>query len=200
MIGPGANVSQALQRLEELTLVRRVRPAVLRKARQVRYEVPDNLFCFSYRFRGRYETAIQAGLSDEVARRIVTSELSTYMGHVFEDVCRQGLLREVREGRLDVLPLEVGRWWGTNPAEHCEEEIDVVLSGVDGELILGECKWNNRPVDANVLGVLKRRAELLPGGGDAQLFLFSKSGFEWECRERALVDGNVRLVDVGEML
>lgn len=38
----------------------------------------------------------------------------------------------VREGRLDVLPLEVGRWWGTNPVEHCKEEIDVVLSGVDG--------------------------------------------------------------------
>lgn len=109
-------------------------------------------------------------------------------------------MREASEGRLDVLPLEVGRWWGTNPVERCEEEIDVVLSGVDGELILGECKWSNRSVDASVLDVLKRRAELLPGGGDAQLFLFSKSGFEWECRERALVDDNVRLVDVGEML
>ena len=59
------------------------------------------------------------------------------MGHVFEDVCRQWLLWGVREGRLDVLPLEVGRWWGTNPVERCEEEIDIVLSGVDGELILG---------------------------------------------------------------
>lgn len=109
MIGPDANVSQALQRLEELTLVRRIRPAVLRKARQVRYEVPDNLFCFSHCFRGRYETAIQAGLSDEAARRIVVGELPTYMGHMFEDACRQWLLREAREGRLDVLPLEVGR-------------------------------------------------------------------------------------------
>lgn len=92
MIGPGANVSQALQRLEELTLVRRVGPAVLRKARQVRYEVPDNLFCFSPCFRGKYEAAIQAGLSDEVARRIVVGELPTYMGHMFEDVCRQWFL------------------------------------------------------------------------------------------------------------
>ena len=132
MIGPDANVSQALQRLEELTLVRCIRPAVLRKARQVRYEVPDNLFCFSPCSRGKYEAAIQAGPSDEVARRIVVGELPTYMGHMFEDVCRQWLLWGVREGRLDVLPLEVGRWWGTNPVEHCKEEIDVVLSGVDG--------------------------------------------------------------------
>lgn len=163
-------------------------------------EVPGNLFCFSHCFRGKYETAIQAGLSDKVARRIVVGELLAYMGHVFEDVCRQWLLWEVCEGRLDVAPLEVGRWWGTNPVERCEEEIDIVLSGVDGELILGECKWNKRSVDANVLGVLKRRAELLPGGRDAQLFLFSKSGFERERRQRALADGNVRLVDVGEML
>lgn len=83
-------------------------------------------------FRGKYEAAIQAGLSDEVARRIVVGELPTYMGHMFEDVCRQWLLWGVREGRLDVLPLEVGRWWGMNPVEHCKEEIDVVLSGVDG--------------------------------------------------------------------
>lgn len=196
---PDANVSQALQRLEELTLVRRVRPAVLRKARQVRYEVLDNLFCFSYRFRGRYETAIQAGLSGEVARRIVVNEFSTYMGHVFEEVCRQWLLREVREGRLNMLPLEVGRWWGTNPKRRCEEEIDVVMDGVDGELVLGECKWNNQPMEASVLGVLKRRAELLPGGENAQLYLFSKSGFEEECRECALPTGNVRLVDAREM-
>ena len=50
-------------------------------------EVPDSLFCFSHCYRGKYETAIQAGLSDEVARRIVVGELPTYMGHVFEDVC-----------------------------------------------------------------------------------------------------------------
>ena len=84
----------------------------------------------------------------------------------------QWLLREVREGRLDLLLLEVGRWWEANPVERCEEEVDVVLSGADGELILRDCKWNNRPVDANVLGVLKRRAELLPGGNHARLFLF----------------------------
>ena len=95
-------------------------------------EVPGNLFCFSHCFRGKYETAIQVGLSDEVARRVVVGELLTYVGHVFEDVCRQCFLWEVREGRLDVPPLEVGRWWGTNPVERCEEEIDIVLSGVDG--------------------------------------------------------------------
>lgn len=79
---------------------------------------------------------------------------------------------------MDALPLEVRCWWGTNPAERCEEEIDVVLSEVDGELVLGEYKWDNHPVDASILGVLKRRAELLPGGKDALLFLFSKNGFE----------------------
>ena len=45
-------------------------------------------------------------------------------------------------------------------------------------VVLGTGLWNSRPVDASVIGVLRRRAELLPGGGDAQLFVFSKSGFE----------------------
>lgn len=197
---PAANVQQALQRLEELTLVRRVTPAVKAKSRQVRYEIADNLFRFSYRFKGKYETPIEMGLSDEVARRIVADEFSTYMGPVFEDVCRQWLVNQAVRGCLPLLPVEVGRWWGTNPRERREEEIDVVVRGADGELVLGECKWNSRPVDASVIGVLRRRAELLPGGGDAQLFVFSKSGFEEECRARAAEVGNVRLVTAEEML
>lgn len=194
-----ALVSQYLERLERLSVVRRTVPAVSRKKRQVRYEISDNLFRFHYRFGVKYLTAIEAGMSALVAERIVSEEFSTFVGPVFEDVCQQWLLRQAASGEIKTIPLEVGSWWGTNPSTREQEEIDVVLRGDDGDVVVGECKWNNAPVDASVLGRLKKRASLIDGGESAELYLFSKSGFEDECRERARQAGNVHLVTAKEM-
>lgn len=195
----GPLVQQYLSRLESLSIVERVVPVGAHKKRQVRYVIADNLFRFHYKFGVKYLTAVESGMADAAARKIVADEFSTFMGPVFETVCRQWLLRQMASSEINVIPSEVGTWWGTNPATHQEEEIDVVVRGVDGELILGECKWNNAPVDASVLGTLRRRAGLFDGGEDAALMVFSKSGFEDECRERAERMGNVRLVTLDEM-
>lgn len=191
-------VAQHLNRLEELRVVERVSPVPKGKKR-VRCRISDNLFRFSYAFTRRYATALESGLAERVAQRIAKDELSAYVGHVFEDVCRQWLVRQMRDGAMDVIPLAVGSWWGTDPQERREEEIDVVVEGADGELVLGECKWNREPVDSSVPGVLKRRSALVSGGSDVQLMLFSKSGFDEELVRRAGQEGNVRLVDVWEM-
>lgn len=192
-------VQQCLSRLERLSVVRRTVPIGPHKKNQVRYVIADNLFRFHYRFGVRYVTAVESGLSGAVAGRIVKDDLSTFVGPVFEEVCRQWLVRRAASGELGLIPSEVGSWWGTNPATRREEEVDIVMRGVDGELILGECKWNNAPVDASVLGTLRRRATLLEGGENAVLYLFAKEGFEDECRERACDVGNVHLVAVDEM-
>jgi hypothetical protein len=103
-------------------------------------------------------------------------------------------------GDVPVLPLEVGRWWGTNPRRRETVDVDVVATGLDGELVAGECKWEARPTGSDVLGTLANRAELVCGGASRTLlFLFSKSGFTGECKADALRRGNVRLVTVDEM-
>ena len=191
-------VQQYLVRLEKLALVRRVVPVVGAKKRQVRYEIADNLFRFRYHFGTKYALAVDAGMGDMVAREIVGRELSTFVGPVFEDVARQWLVRQMAAGAIDVIPLGVGTWWGTNPRTRHEEEIDVVVRGTN-ELLLGECKWTDTPVDSSVLGTLRRRASLLDGGDNAQLYLFSKSGFEAECVQRARSNGGAALVTVEEM-
>jgi AAA+ ATPase superfamily predicted ATPase len=198
-IGASASlVQQYLARLEELSIIKRIRPVTSKKKRQVRYAICDNLFRFYYTFAIKYATSIEAGMSDAVARRIVREELSTYMGGVFEDVCRQWVLRKAASGELDMLPQAVGTWWSTNPHERREEEIDVVAQDVDGNLLVGECEWNNAPVDASIIGVLRRRASLLQDGAGARLALFSRSGFEDECREVAHAE-SILLVDLDEL-
>lgn len=190
---------QYLVRLEKLSVVRRVTPLVKAKKRQVRYEISDNLFRFHYRFGTKYETAVGAGMAEAVAREIVEHELSTFVGPVFEEVSRQWLLRQMASGAIRMIPLGVGRWWGTNPRTHKEEEIDVVAQGPNN-LVLGECKWQDAPVEASVLGTLRRRASLLDEESTALLYVFAKSGFEDQCRARAADDERVSLVTLAEML
>ena len=187
----------------QLHIVERVTPVVKATKRRVVYRICDNLFRFWYRFVPQYAGTIEEGLGAAVAARIVKRDLPTFVGPAFEEVCRQWLMRQVVESELDVLPKAIGSWWGTNPNTRRQEEIDVVLEDADGELIVGECKWRNEPVDTDVLETLERRSALL-GRPIKQYYLFSKSGFTKACQNRAAnraaQTSNARLVGLEQLL
>lgn len=195
------NVNEYLRKLGELGIVRRETPVGKANKRQVRYVLSDYLFRFWHSFVPRYEGAIELGQVEGVAGRIAASGLSTYVGHVFEDVCRQWLARQVAEGAVDMLPARLGSWWGTDPAAREQADIDVVAIGSEGELVCGECKWTSRPVGADVVETLERRSRLVAEGAPTvQLYVFSKAGFAESARREAERAGNVRLVGVDELL
>ncbi len=103
-------------------------------------------------------------------------------------------------GAIDILPRAIGSWWGTDPARRERTDVDVVVKGLDGELLVGECKWETAPVGSDVIGVLAGRAGLVDANAtDVRLALFSKSGFTDECEAEAHRRGNVQLVNVEEM-
>lgn len=102
-------------------------------------------------------------------------------------------------GNLDILFKGIGTWWGTNPQTKQQEEIDIVFESIDNGLIVGECKWRNEAVDADVLDTLLRRGALL-GEHIERYYLFSKEGFTDNCRQRAAAIGDVELVTLKEML
>ena len=97
------------------------------------------------------------------------------MGPVFEECAIQFLWRETGRGRFNYK--NIGRWWGSNPKEKREEEIDIIA--VDGKesILFGECKWRNIRAGNDILEALVKKAELLPHCEKKQYALFSKSGF-----------------------
>ena len=192
-------VSRLLDALIELKIVERVTPAFKANKRQVVYRICDNLFNFWYRFVPRYVGSIEGGMGAAVAKRIVERDLSTFIGPVFEQVCRQWLMGQAAGGALGILPKAIGSWWGADPQTRQQEEIDIVLEGADGELVIGECKWRNESVDVDVLNTLVRRGALL-GAPIERYYVFSKSGFSDTCRTKAGGMGNVELVELEEML
>lgn len=194
---PGVN--KLLAPLIEMRIVERVTPSVKANRKQVRYRLVDQLFRFWYSFAPRYATAIEADMSEEVAERIAdTQTLSTFVGPAFEEACRQWFVRMMKMGDIPLLPRTVGTWWGSDPMTKRAEEIDIVVEGADGELLVGECKWRNEKIDVDVLETLLRRALLLDRPIEG-FYLFSKSGFTRACERRAAVSDDIRLITAAEM-
>ena len=142
-------------------------------------------------------SVISRGATDLAYKRIAP-ELPSYMGGVFEEICKQYLWKLLLEDKCAVNFSELGRWWGTNLKTRTQEEIDVM--GTDkSSALFAECKWTNEKVDLGVLETLVERSNLFHYK-QKHFYLFAKTGFTKGCMDKAAGMGNVTLVNYDEML
>ncbi len=188
-----------LKELVRIGLVKRETPISGRSGRKALWYLSDPLFAFWYRFIRPRRSLIERGLGENVAVRIMEG-LATYMGPVFETICRQWLWRELSANRLEFEMTEVGRWWGNDPMTKSQAEIDIVAVDDDTTVLVGECKWRNEPTDASELTKLDSRASLAGASSAIPRWLFSRSGFTSGCEELARSMGNARLIRFEDML
>ena len=110
-----------------------------------------------------------------MALRASGQELATYVGKQFELVCLQWLMRLNRAGRLPFLASEFGAWWGTDPRQREQVDIDVIAADPRGRaIVFGECKWREHVNETETIETLVRRAELIKGYRDKRYVVFSK--------------------------
>lgn len=135
---------------------------------------------------------IARGAADLAYKRI-EPHLSDYMGKVFEEICKQYLWQLLLSGECPVEFSTLGRWWGNDPKEKRQAEIDILAEQDKNTALFGECKWTDEKVDLGVLETLVKRSELFPYK-NVHYYLFAKTGFTKGCIERAKEMGNVELV------
>lgn len=165
-------------------------------SRKTIYGISDFMFRFWYRYVFANRTLIETGAQQAVWLKRIEPDYNSYMGLVFEKVCTDYLRVKNAKGELPILFTSVGRWWGTNPATHGQEEIDLVAKeGKD--YIFGECKWRNEKLDLSVLRGLKAKADLFSRNRNNTYYVFfSKSGFTEAVINEAKSDSSIMLVDL----
>jgi AAA+ ATPase superfamily predicted ATPase len=156
------------------------------------------MFRFWYRFVFPNMSGIVSGLGESIYDFEIAPKISAYMGFIFEEMCKQYVIEEAKRNALPFLMGPIGRWWGGNPKEKRQEEIDILTFRGDSALFC-ECKWTNDPVDTDVFQTLKERSELF-SYDRKWLWLFSKSGFTARLIEKAQEMDNVRLIPYSDML
>jgi hypothetical protein len=203
-IGDTSRVSQMLDQLQRLWLVRRELPVTVRnpeRSRQSFYRITDPYLRFWFRF----VLPAQGRLADaEGARRhlegYVLPRLDEFVASpAFEEVCQEWLRREVDAAA-------VGWWWGKvremrdAGLRDTDRELDAVAVDDDGAVIaVALCKWTDGEMglaEKTKLGALA--GHLRPDDPPA-LYLFSRSGFEQPLQEAAAVDSRLNLVSVEQL-
>lgn len=184
--------SQYMKNLINLGLIRKETPYGEKESRKSIYAIADNMFRFWYRFIPDNNSIISRGAT-ELAYKRIAPNLSDYMGRIFEEICMQYLWKLLLDGESPVEFSNLGRWWGTDPQERIQTEIDIMGDQDKSTALFGECKWINENVDVKVLEKLKKRSRLFRYE-NVHLFLFAKKGFTQGCIEEAGKMGNVSLV------
>lgn len=192
-VGEDTNVcSSYIKNLINLGIVQKETPYGEKASRKSVYSIEDNMFRFWHRFVLENNSAIARGATELVYRRI-EPKLSEYMGKVFEDICKQYLWKLLLAGKCPVEFTSLGRWWGNDPIEKSQAEIDIMGEQDKDTALFAECKWTNEKADISVLETLAKRSRLF-SYKNIYLYLFSKSGFSKGCVDEAKRMGNVTLV------
>ena len=198
-VGEDTNVcANYIKNLINLGIIRKETPYGEKASRKSIYSIEDNMFYFWYRFVLENNSAIARGAADVVYKRI-EPQLPDYMGIVFEEICKQYLWKQLLTGSWPIEFHSIGRWWGNDPVQKKQVEIDIMGEQDSESALFAECKWRNENVDLDILETLIARS-ILFHYKKVHYYLFSKSGFTRGCMDRAKELGNVTLVSYEDIV
>ena len=190
--------SKMLSTLVGLGLVKKEVPILETSSKKTIYILDDQMFIFWYRFVQPEISRITAGLGNVVCDEVFENQLHSHVGYSFERCAVQYMWRLLKDKKSPVSFTQIGRWWGNNPKEKREEEIDFVACTKE-EAIFGECKWRNQPVSEDVLDTLIQKSDLFTSFKSKHYILFSKNGFTNTLKKRAENQNNIILINTDEM-
>ena len=157
--------------------------------KKTQYVLKDYMFKFWYEFIPKATSVIEMGQGEVYYERAVKPVLHSFMGSVFEEMCRYYTLMKGITGEYGCFITSVGTWWGVeNIADKNgniraqSADIDVVaLSDIDKRAVIGECKFKNEKIDKGIYETLIRRGSLITAKYKISKYIFfSLSGYtDW---------------------
>ena len=131
--------------------------------------------------------------TDFVMQKIKAGFIPNHAAFVYEDICRREYMPAlVAEGKWDFTPTRIGRWW-----DRSDTEIDVVaVDETTDNIIFGECKFTNEPMDTDVYYHLLEKAEKVDWKKltrKSHYVLFSFNGYTDKLRQLAEEKDNILL-------
>ena len=172
-----------LKNLMAMGVVGKYTPIAEKAGKKTVYEIDDSMFRFWYRFVPINMSNIRIGMVERFWRS-VAQQIPSFMGTVFEDICRQWVDQRNITGQLPVKFDEVGRWWGVNPVWKKDAVLPIIAYSGDDHALFGDCVWSNEPAGLDALTSLDERSRLFRYP-KKYLYLFSRSGFSDECADAA---------------
>lgn len=151
-------IGKYLNTLMRLALISREMPITVKPSARLTkgyYRIEDPFLRFWFRYVYPNSSAIELGNGLPLWKDTIRSDMPTFIGAVWEAICRQYLAKHgaFRFGMKSPL-MRIGRYWGA------DFEIDIVAeNGAAREVLFCECKWTKRPDLQKLLTDLKLKSD-----------------------------------------
>lgn len=193
--------SKYISTLRAIKLIEKITPCgEPESSRRSLYRIVDNYYDFWYHFifpnKSYYEL-----LGEEMAAMeiMMPESMSNHMGHIFEEICFQYMLRMAKRKKLPFVPHEIGKWWGSNPVKKMQDDIDIVAFDRKKEsAIFCECKYRNQPFCRKEYEDLMNAAAVFTQPAHQYYYIFSKGGYSDWVKKAAQTQG-VHLLGIDDL-
>lgn len=192
------NLPKYLKVLLDLDILEREVPVTEsnpEKSKMGLYKIKDNYIKFWFKFIYPNKSYIETNYTDFVMDKIKKSFISNHTAYVYEDICRKEYMNElIVNGVWDFTPERVGRWW-----DRKDTEIDIVaLDEETNNVIFGECKYTNNPMDIDAYYALLEKTKKVQWNLNERqehFVFFSINGYTDELKQLAKSKGNIYLYE-----
>ncbi len=177
-VSSGPAMADVLAKLAEMGLVQRRAPINdAENKRKAGYFITDPLALFFYRYVFRCSSQRLLLAPEVFYERFVGDDFEErHVPHMFEEVCRQHLVRQNLAGKIEPAFDAIGRYWYDDPEQHASGEFDVVTHDPQG-YVFYEAKFRKAPLSRKLID--EEIAQVKGTGLDCHAFgFFSRSGFE----------------------
>ena len=141
------------------------------------YYICDNLSLFYYKYLFRYSSQLSIMDSEVFYDRYIKEDFETqHVPYVFENICKQYLIRLNKLGLNDEIFYKIGKYYYDDPKTKTNGEFDVVTLDSHG-YIFYEAKYKNHKINNELI---KKEIEQVQNTGMNcyRYGFFSKSGYE----------------------
>lgn len=173
---PATKLTPYIKTLMDLSLVEKRVPVTEKnpsKSKKGLYYIEDNFIEFWFRFVYPYKSELEMENIQYVVDKIKNNLIDNHVSFVYEDICREQFVNQSSE--LGFIISKIGSYWDS------KVEIDIVAIDNDNKkLIVGECKYLNKPMKDSIFYNLIEKADSIKGYDDYDkvYVLFSLNGFE----------------------
>jgi AAA+ ATPase superfamily predicted ATPase len=187
----GQRIEHALDALVRAGFVKRSLPLGAPKAANPQYAIDDTYLAFWFTVLAADAELIEGGQGSAVLNR-AGERWKRHVAATYEEAARLHAAQMVRDGRLPP-DLVVGRWWTTSGEQR---EVDILGLRGNRTALLGEVKWQRRPVGQPELRALYRSLAHVPDPVDNPTFLLYGRVAE---DEQVAAESNVMFLDAADV-
>lgn len=181
-VSSGPTLVDVLDKLMRMEVVKKEAPINDEdNRRKAGYYISDNLSLFYYKYIFRNASRMNVMDSELFYHKYIEEDFETrHVPRVFEDICRQYLIRKNRAGKTEIPFEKIGKFYYDDPVNKRNGEFDIVTKDEQG-YIFYEAKFRKEPLTEQMLD---REIEQIKKSGLAgyRYGFMSRSGFD--CKER----------------